>query len=88
MPTDVHLTPEDEAFVRSCVASGRYSGAADVVSRGLRLLRQAEADVLQFDAMLDDVVHDVAVNGTVSADEVLGEMDEIIAQAERRRLAG
>ena len=37
------LTPEQAAFLASCVESGRYQSASDVVRAALRLLEVAEA---------------------------------------------
>jgi antitoxin ParD1/3/4 len=41
-PMNVSLPAEQEQFVRSQVASGRYGSASEVVRDGLRLLEQAE----------------------------------------------
>jgi antitoxin ParD1/3/4 len=41
-PTNVSLSPHQEALVRSLVAEGRYQTASDVVCDGLRLLEEAE----------------------------------------------
>ena len=39
---NVSLTPELEQFVESCVASGRYQTAGEVIREGLRLLGERE----------------------------------------------
>lgn len=88
MPVDVRLSQEDEAFVLDCARGGRYRDVADVVRRGLLLLRKAENDVARFNAMLDEVTADIEKNGTLDAEDVLREVDEIIERAERRRAAG
>lgn len=40
----VSLTPEDVAVVKQLVESGRYRSADDVVSAGLRVLSEQEAE--------------------------------------------
>lgn len=40
----VSLTPEDAAVVRQLVESGRYQSADDVISAGLRVLSEQEAE--------------------------------------------
>ena len=37
------LTPEQSSFVNSCVGTGRYQSASEVVRAGLRLLADQEA---------------------------------------------
>lgn len=39
----VSLTPELETFIASCVESGRYQSASEVVRAGVRLLQDEEA---------------------------------------------
>ena len=39
---NVSLTPELKQFVESCVASGRYRNAGEVIREGLRLLGERE----------------------------------------------
>lgn len=39
---NVSLTPEIEAFITHCVASGRFGSASEVVRAALRLLEEDE----------------------------------------------
>jgi antitoxin ParD1/3/4 len=40
------LTPEQSLFVNSCVETGRYQSASEVIRAGLRLLADQEASRL------------------------------------------
>lgn len=40
------LTPEQSSFVNSCVGTGRYQSASEVVRAGLKLLADQEANRL------------------------------------------
>ncbi|CDK97780.1 conserved protein of unknown function, containing ribbon-helix-helix [Magnetospirillum gryphiswaldense MSR-1 v2] len=59
MATNVHLTPELEAFARHCVEGGRYNNMSEVVRAGLRLLQSAEEAERNGAATLDDVLADM-----------------------------
>lgn len=76
--TNVHLTPELEAFARSCVDDGRYNNVSEVVRAGLRALQEAEERRRGFTTMLDAVRAEAAREGIHRLDDVLSEMDAII----------
>jgi antitoxin ParD1/3/4 len=78
MATNVHLTRELEQFVRSCVEQGRYNNVSEVVRSGLRLLQEAEARRQAFTTMLQEVEEETDRDGSVTADDVLTEIDRII----------
>jgi antitoxin ParD1/3/4 len=80
MANKVHLTPELERFAKECVASGRYNSVSEVVRAGLRLLQDAEERRSSFARMLDEVRAEAERDGYRTADDVLAEMDEIIAR--------
>ena len=79
MTTNVYLTPELERFARECVEGGRYNNVSEVLRSALRLLQEAEQRRLQFGAMLRDVEAEIDREGTFSVDDVIAEVDEIIA---------
>ena len=83
MSTNVHLTPELEAFAKSCVAEGRYNNVSEVVRSSLRLLQEREERRRSFDRMIAEVRKDVEENGVYSLEEILAEGDAIIAAAEK-----
>lgn len=79
LATNVHLTPELERFARECVEGGRYNNVSEVVRSALRMLQEAEARRLQFQAMLKDAETEASRDGTFSMEDVIAEVDEIIA---------
>ncbi len=83
MSTNVHLTPELEAFAKSCVAEGRYNNVSEVVRSSLRLLQEREERRRSFDRMIADVRKDVAENGAIPGEQVIEEMDAILRSAKK-----
>jgi len=83
MSTNVHLTPELEAFAKSCVAEGRYNNVSEVVRSSLRLLQEREERRRAFDKMIDATMAEAEEKGTVTLEEVMKELDEIIDAAEK-----
>jgi antitoxin ParD1/3/4 len=84
MATNVHLTPELERFTRECVEGGRYNNVSEVVRSALRLLQESEQRRLQFEAMLRETEAEADRDGTYSVDEVIAEVDEIIAHHRKK----
>ena len=58
MATNVHLTPELEAFARACVEGGMYNSVSEVVRSGLRLLKEQEDRKRSFDSMIAGAVRE------------------------------
>ena len=79
MSTNVHLTRDLEQFARECVDSGRYNNVSEVVRSGLRLLKEQAEAKAAFETMLKDVRREAKRKGTHAIDDVLREMDAIIA---------
>lgn len=78
MSMNVSLTEELSEFVKSRVASGRYTSASEVVREALRLMErheQAEAAKLQW---LQQAYREGAASGDV------GELDFAVLKAEAR----
>jgi antitoxin ParD1/3/4 len=81
MATNVHLTAELERFTRECVEAGRYNNVSEVVRSGLRLLQEAEDRRRQFTAMMRNAETEADRDGTVSSENLLMEIDDIINKA-------
>ena len=79
----VILPPELERFAAEAVASGRYRDLSDVLSAGLRLLQQAEAEVAAFVASLEAARAEAERDGFVTIDVLAAELDSIIDEATR-----
>ncbi|RAH95659.1 type II toxin-antitoxin system ParD family antitoxin [Acuticoccus sediminis] len=75
----VSLTPHQEAFVGSLVASGRYHGVSEVVRAGLRLLEEKES---QRQAVLGRIEAAVAEGLASGPPTELEDIETIIAKAE------
>ena len=73
MATDVHLTPELEAFARACVEGGMYNNVSEVVRSGLRLLKEQEDRKRTFDAMIAGAVRETDEKGARTMDDTLSE---------------
>jgi antitoxin ParD1/3/4 len=85
---DLPLTPELEAFIASRVASGQYDTPVDVISAGLRLLKERDHDR---EAGLEDLRAsiregiDQADRGELIPGDVVRQEIEALSR-ERRRL--
>jgi antitoxin ParD1/3/4 len=82
MSTNVSLTPALEAFARECVAEGRYNNVSEVVRDALRLLQERELRRREFVRSLEEAEAEADREGTVTLDEVMKELDQIIDEAE------
>jgi antitoxin ParD1/3/4 len=82
MATNVHLTPELERFARGCVESGRYNNVSEVMRSALRLLQDQEERRRAFIRSLEEAQEEADREGTYTMEQVLEEMDAIIAAAD------
>lgn len=83
MATNVHLTPELEAFANDCVHGGTYDSVSEVVRSALRLLKEQEDRKRAFAAMIDETIRETKEKGACSASDALRELDAIIEAAEQ-----
>ncbi|GAA0543012.1 antitoxin ParD1/3/4 [Rhizomicrobium palustre] len=79
MTATIQLTPEEEEFARACVESGRYETVGDVLRSGLALLQEQIERRKAFDKMIAEVREEGEREGYFTLDEVLAEMDAVIA---------
>ena len=83
---DISLTPELERFVSSCVNSGRYQSATEVVEEGLRMLEECILlmdRVAEYDSAVEGVRQKIAVGleqarrgELLDGEEVFRELEE------------
>jgi len=82
MTTNVSLTPELERFAKECVEGGGYNNVSEVVRSALRLLQERERRRDAFEASLREAVEEADREGWFSMEDVMAEMDQIIAEVE------
>jgi antitoxin ParD1/3/4 len=78
---NVSLTAEQQAFIETRVASGRFASASEVMRHALRLMQESEDRRERFTAMLCDVSARAERDGTLSAEDVDAELRAVIAAA-------
>lgn len=85
---EVHLTPDQEAFVRQAIESGRIHRAEDAVEEALSLWEERERKRAEFLATLDEAQASVARGeGRVITQESMRELAEEVKERGRTRLA-
>jgi putative addiction module CopG family antidote len=85
---EVHLTPEQEAFVRQGIESGRFESEADIVAEALSLWEERERKRAQFVATLDDAKASIARGeGRLITKDSMRELAEEVKQRGRSRLS-
>jgi len=85
---EVRLTPDQEAFVRQAIESGRLQSAEDAVVEALSLWEERERKRAEFLATLDEAEASLARGeGRVITQESMRELAEEVKQRGRVRLA-
>jgi putative addiction module CopG family antidote len=87
MKVAIELTPEAEELVRTCVASGRYENAEAVIATALRVFAAVEVERAEFERSIIEASEEADRAGTFTIEEVMEEVEAIIAEAERERAA-
>ncbi len=75
MATSIQLTDDLERFARDCVDAGRYDTVDEVVRSALRLMRDAERQRAEFNAMLVEATAQADREGTFTAEEIFAHID-------------
>jgi len=88
MTIQVKLTPALEKFAEDCVAEGRYDDVHAVVNAALHLLQHGEQERLAFIQSLKDAQEEAERDGYFTIEEVVTEMDAIVAEVAAEREAG
>ena len=85
---EVHLTPDQEAFVRRGIESGRFDRAETAVEEALSLWEERERKRAEFLATLDDAKASlVRGEGRVITQQSMLDLAEEVKQRGRARLA-
>jgi putative addiction module CopG family antidote len=79
----ITVPPELEHFATEAVATGRYRDVSDLVAAGLSLLQRQEQARAAFARSLEATEAESERDGWHSLDDVLADMDAMIAAAER-----
>jgi len=85
---EVHLTPDQKAFIRQAIESGRLTRAEDAVEEALALWEERERKRAEILAAVDVAEASLARGeGRVLTQESLQELAEKVKQRGRARLA-
>ena len=82
---EVHLTPDQEAFIRNAIGSGRFEREEDAVREALALWKERERKRAEFGATLDDARLSLDRGEGIAITEV--SMRELAGEVKRRGLA-
>jgi putative addiction module CopG family antidote len=84
---EVHLTPDQEAFVREGIAAGRYQNEADAIAEALALWEERERRRTEILAAVDSAEASLARGeGRVYTEETLHQLSEGVKRRGRARL--
>ncbi len=81
---NVSLTPELEAYVQACAASGQYASSSEVVREALRLHQEYHARRTWLKEAIEQGLESARTGPMVSWDEVSRDLDALIDAAEEK----
>ena len=85
---EVHLTPDQEAFIRQAIATGRFGRAEDAVQEALSLWEERERKRAEFLASLDDARASLARGeGRTITQQSMQDLAQEVKQRGQARLA-
>ena len=86
---EVHLTPDQEAFVRQAIPTGRFHRAEDAVHEALSLWEQRERTRAEILAIVDTAEASLArgEGRTITTPQSMHELASEVKQRGRARLA-
>ncbi len=87
---DIHLTPDQEAFIREGIDAGRFRNAADAVQQALSLWEERERRRAEILMSVDKAEASLArgEGRIITTPNSLRKLAEEVKQRGRRRLAG
>jgi putative addiction module CopG family antidote len=86
---EVHLTPDQQAFVRQAIAAGRFEREADAVREALSLWEERERTRMEILAAVDAAETSLASGeGRKITEASMRELAEGVKRRGRARLAG
>ncbi len=86
---DIHLTPDQEAFIREGIDAGRFRSAADAVQQALSLWEERERRRAEILMSVDKAEASLARGeGRIITPNSLRKLAEDVKQRGRTRLAG
>jgi Arc/MetJ-type ribon-helix-helix transcriptional regulator len=83
---DVHLTPDQKAFARRAIESGRLHSEQDAVQEALALWEERERQRAEFLLTLDDARASVAGEARVITQESMRQLASEVKERGRARL--
>ena len=76
------LDPRDEAFIDDAVSSGRYASRAEVISQGVKLVREREDRLAEVRAAVERGLEDVKAGRVDDIDAAFDRIETMLDEIE------